>query len=85
MNEPNRSKERASESFVDKVLEAVGAALGVGLFLLMLWLFGDISSGTRPSASSTGSSESRERQGSGVLANRRGDFQAWNEFARHRH
>ena len=42
MNEPNRSKERESESFVDKVLEAVGTALGVGLFLLMLWLFGDL-------------------------------------------
>ncbi len=42
MTEPNRSKERASESFGDKVLEAVGAALGVGLFLLMLWLFGDL-------------------------------------------
>lgn len=42
MNEPNHSKERASESFGDKVLEAVGTALGVSLFLLMLWLFGDL-------------------------------------------
>ena len=42
MNEPSCRKERASESFGDKVLEAVGTGLGVGLFLLMLWLFGDL-------------------------------------------
>ena len=43
MTEPHRNEEeRGPESFGDDVLEVVGKALGVGLFLLMLWLFGDL-------------------------------------------
>ncbi len=42
MSEPNHTNEQGTESFGDKVLEALGTALGFGLFLLMLWLFWDL-------------------------------------------
>ena len=62
MSEPNHTNEQGTGSFGDKVLEALGTALGFGLFLRSGY-FG-ISTGTRASASSTGCSESGEQPGS---------------------
>ena len=42
MDEPNNSSEQEPDTLGDKLVEAVGTVLGIGLFLLMLWLFGDL-------------------------------------------